>query len=1741
MKLLGALLALVLAVSASQINVPRSEWLEGFVPDRTIESFSFKPNREYKFFYNGQLATGIPGSSHQHSATRIQALVSLVFKTETECVLKVREVRFGKLSDEMTRPRDIMPFSMFETVAVEPELYERLMKPIKFEYKHGMISEVVFDGEEQPWSANIKRGILNTIQINLNKEQLVHEVPERLRYDVDVKDNIESFKTIEKTIEGECETLYTVVSNPCRHASLCRSVDKPVVNITKSINFEKCQRRPEIRYNERFEQLCPSCEPRFRREERTFRASTVQRVNAVCEHHDRKNCLIEQATVESQYNLAVLNEEANMITTYVNQTIELVCECEPQLENIELRSPKRSDSDMIYTLDWDIVKEEFFLEGREEFQQQTPFSPLEDKIEFVKSILQKMVMYMREKVDEEAPRQFTRLVKVLRMLKRDELERCHELFFKQTPEGFTHEEHKKIKDVLPDAMALCGTHDCVHHLVHMIKTDAIKPLKASFVIRKLMDIRVVSKNTIQKVMSICESSEKCERHAALKQAVYLSAGSMMRAMCTEQTRDKLAVEFKKPEPFCTEEIKEEFVRLLTSKLFESEKLYDQVLCMKALSNAGIDVSIKLLEKVIRNVDRKYPTVVRVEAMLATRNLIDQIPNKIVKILLPIYMNRDECAQCRNTAVYMVLQCAPEKYIVDQIAHQVKVERHRQVSAFTFTLLESMANSTEPCEKRLADDIKLSLRHARYVPLNSWLFNSKYIRVVEKYHKSINKGYSLDMAAIYSNHSIVPHTWAATLNMIGYGQYTPNFFTIGMRQEGLGKIVNALLRQHTHKLQSSLSDLLSGKFELPSPRFNYRQELKDLFNKLNVDERNVEDDQTPFGSIFMKFRNQEYGFIPLSSEMLPEELIELLGSETTNINELVKRAERLLKDVTLPFNVHTATFMTETSRKIPTTIGLPLTASMKMPTMMQASGVLKIEVDETDPLKKVKIIMTDVKPSIVMTKIAKMESWSPIMNTGVKIVATAKVFTPFEAAVEIDRTVEPTEFKLTVKPLLNAREEIVAVQCRPICFTLVWPKQLRQWQEPEEKTIYGSEWTRVMKHDREFGEYALGMKLRSRGFWHYLPQKHQPNTPIACFAGNNKYSLTAEPGYEMPKEFVIRVTGNVFKTFDNKNVNVNFEKFFEENTENFLSKDSSEENIDETIKSAHYKTYKGERPVNNEIEIELSTKGSSIKRECKVNANCLCDEQVKSCKCKLAVERTPVPMKETKPWKLNSELEILYPKTPYTISELTSEKQLLTKFTCKWGDEKEITIKMIGEQSRRMQELKNRSQYKRLHDNQQHRENFRSLFSPVAQYTPTLKYSLLDEIKIDIDYKLEKVEKQLMSRVYSWVKQQYFWQTNTSDVEIRNPEDRLRVKLNLDPLNRRYLNVTVWSPREQTKIEDIPLPIAVTSLNMRRLSTPSQSWYQMVSNAVSGSRPVCEIRTDSIRTFDEIRYDIPTSTCYSVLAKDCRSAELSKFAVLIKKQTVNSEKKTLKIVTENVKLVVRATEQESLICELNGEEKPCEEVREVREHGEHTVLRCSLTPRSIYMRCELPEAGISVYFDGLSANIKVSPMYRRQVCGLCSQYEEEQFITSKLERVSEKSKLFESFLVKEDSECEHEINEKKSLRTFEIFDDEYNTESLKPIIREEQEIEPIERTDVIEQAQELCFSKQPVKKCPRGSHPIEFQTKEKIVYTCMSKNELQAEIFERRVRIEKEVLRSEIENLPSSFTEARKIPSKCRFY
>eukprot|EP00178_Gracilaria_changii_P021085 TRINITY_DN6259_c0_g2_i1.p2 TRINITY_DN6259_c0_g2~~TRINITY_DN6259_c0_g2_i1.p2 ORF type:complete len:238 (-),score=47.55 TRINITY_DN6259_c0_g2_i1:10-645(-) len=182
--------------------------------------------------------------------------------------------------------------------------------------------------------------------------------------------------------------------------------------------------------------------------------------------------------------------------------------------------------------------------------------------------------------------------------------------------------------------------------------------------------------------------------------------------------------------------------------------------------------------------------------------------------------------------------------------------------------------------------------------------------------------------------------------------------------------------------------------------------------------------------------------------------------------------------------------------------------------------------------------------------------------------------------------------------------------------------------------------------------------------------------------------------------------------------------------------------------------------------------------------------------------------------------------------------------------------------------------------------------------------------------------------------------------------------------------------------------------MRRLSSPAKNYYSMFVDMVSDYELAqCQIRTDRIKTFDEVVYRTPITTCYSVIAKDCAQKEQSKFAVLIKRVEESSEKKELKVIAENVELVIKPKKVNSihdveLEYILDGQRKPINQLRQILKHN-HIVLEI-VEDESGYARVVLPEAGVRVYFDGFAANVKVSPFYRNQLCGMCGEFEREHY-------------------------------------------------------------------------------------------------------------------------------------------------------
>ncbi|PIO53513.1 hypothetical protein TELCIR_25151, partial [Teladorsagia circumcincta] len=221
MRLLAGIALLGLAIASTLVWDPKPRITE----DR------FRVGNEYRYVFDGQITTGLALPDTQQSATRLQAIVTLQPIDERIVLFQLNHVRFGSIQEEF-EPRELLPFERFQLVKLDEEHKDMLFMPIRFVYRHGMISDIEFSEEDKPWSVNIKKAILNMLQINIMKrdETTRNEREEEF-------ENKNFFVNVERTLEGECEVEYTI-----------NDMKTEFVQWTKSINFQKCNVRPEVQY-----------------------------------------------------------------------------------------------------------------------------------------------------------------------------------------------------------------------------------------------------------------------------------------------------------------------------------------------------------------------------------------------------------------------------------------------------------------------------------------------------------------------------------------------------------------------------------------------------------------------------------------------------------------------------------------------------------------------------------------------------------------------------------------------------------------------------------------------------------------------------------------------------------------------------------------------------------------------------------------------------------------------------------------------------------------------------------------------------------------------------------------------------------------------------------------------------------------------------------------------------------------------------------------------------------------------------------------------------------------------------------------------------------------------------------------------------------------------------------------------------------------------------------------------------
>jgi hypothetical protein len=1261
---------------------------------------AFQPGKQYKYFYIGQALNGVPQASKQHSGTQIQAVVILQMESQDTMLLKLKHIRIGSLNRKIVNPRLRVPFRTFHPVPVLPEFVRDLEMPIKFQYTNGLITNIIHERHDSSISVNVKRGVLNLLQVNTLERGSVDTDHLRLTNDFAPQlGRSKVYKVMEKSVEGECETLYSVAKLPTEPNWVLPSVESseesttnsdgiPRLNVTKTINFEHCNHRPTVRYNYRNSEFCNSCDPKFQESAKYLKSSSVLKYNLL---GNRRNFVVQKATAESQHSVEFYSETSSFITVYINQTLTLV-KTAPIGTPIQQQDPASASSELLYSRQWDLLNEKFQMDSDQGYstllRNKEP-NFVEEVLELLKKLSQ-VIRRTKEPLSVVAANRYQLLVTALRKATPEELQQIHRVIYvNPTQLNLDRKERKVTQDILTPAIASAGTEAAVRHITELIKENQVKRPIAVSALRQLMNARVVSIKSVNRLKHLCQSNV-VKSHRNLKQSCFLALGSLVKAACSSQ-QDKLAVdEIPRAPVRCTLADKKSIIKFLINKIRATNKWQSKVLYLKSLANAALPLSVLELEKIIQNHGQFNPEYVRYEAIVALRQITQQVPQKIQRILMPIFMNTLEPSSLRQVAAYFVLQTLPPRPILDMLAKQVDREPIRQVAMTTYQTMEQLANSTNPCLERLAADLKLSLRLARqHRPslVDSKVFTASLNSIASKV------GIDLTAWEMLANNSIIPKTIGATISTNTFGFFNKDLFTAAVNTEGLEGILMKIVQSE------SFSDYPNRH---PRSVQSPQQSLKKILEKLQIKSRLQRQQPMVYG--YWRYQQQEVGY----SSLTESDIHSLLSTEPLSYAPL----EQLLRTgVPQRVNWNHAVMLQDAVAKVPTLLGLPIILKHKTPVVMRVEGTLKGEVTNGYNGAKIEAQLT---PSVVVKTEHTAEVWSPSAPSGARVRAQIQAQLPLSGEVSVDRQTMKT--KITMNTPTQPRE-LLKLKTQPVTFIRNSNSQQSVNKEALERVVQSEDINRVQKIRQSWNPAGIPLQLNAR----YVPVTSSmvPTggnwMPICPLSGPNKVSIVALPPNDNTEQVEVTISPTGAVLSNEPLVSKLISQIDPESSSESLSSEEPE-----------YTKFSSKQKKFWQIIAEVKTKGSSIPRHYRLNLKTAGNPQGLAGQLELKMSRI-----SPQPYQICLQSEILYPAAPFTRAQL-QKKKVVEHTEIRWGEtcrsNNYVQLTITGERTRKQQQWE-RQNLEEYHEcTSQERESpiacydYLRLGSRLNKYTFNLKYN-----------------------------------------------------------------------------------------------------------------------------------------------------------------------------------------------------------------------------------------------------------------------------------------------------------------------------------------------------------------------------------------------------------------------------------
>uniref|UniRef100_A0A915EE65 Vitellogenin domain-containing protein n=1 Tax=Ditylenchus dipsaci TaxID=166011 RepID=A0A915EE65_9BILA len=685
---------------------------------------SFEAGRSYTYSYDSQTATGMilqpdahhsfglsnpSNSSSQRSLLRIKAVVNLQFKSSDkhQAILQLSGVRIGAARREVDSPASrLQPWSSFEPKDnhADQEKRDQLQLPVGFRYEKGLVSTIVFDGRDMPWSKNFKKAILTLLQINLEKEHDEDEDIKQGKYASD-RQHQSTFTLPETTVEGKCPVTYSIDHT---HGGM---------NVSKHVHLRHCSLTSDISFgfdSIKDDVLQRSTTIRYKLAGQDPTQYGIQRVKAYSHYLF--------TSPEWSYSSTEQPKDAIQPLLQTNVVSELHFRgSQPSSTNFNQPPGGEEESETLLLNTAESIKEKrLFMYGDADQQlgkrgrqwrggntNETPhyahpaFFKEKERVDqariVINKILSQSAFEQTKGISTQAVVYIGQLVELLRKCSVKEIEAIYVKYSgdETTAESLTNtpaygRQNEKARQIVDDCLAAAGTRNAL----------------AAFVLKAVMgSIHSSPSDDQAKIMvELCQSSV-VNGDSIAKQSCWLTTGALIEEVCRprpEAMRKQLG---NGNDKMCSSAKKEFYVQTLVQNYKSATTTSDKIVALKVIGNAGLDM-IPEIDQILQSVpdqDKQLATILQVHALDALRRLRKHMPKKVARFVLPIVLDKKEKSSVRISAFWQLMGCQPvEKSTIDQLIYMLKEEDHSaQLYSFIYTTFETMAASREFSQMHIA--------------------------------------------------------------------------------------------------------------------------------------------------------------------------------------------------------------------------------------------------------------------------------------------------------------------------------------------------------------------------------------------------------------------------------------------------------------------------------------------------------------------------------------------------------------------------------------------------------------------------------------------------------------------------------------------------------------------------------------------------------------------------------------------------------------------------------------------------------------------------------------------------------------------------------------------------------------------------------------------------------------------------------------------------------------------------------